>query len=1034
MKLIKKQNGFTLTPALFILVLLLMAGSTYLIYVNTSGKASIKIEKSQVAKSAAETGLYHIRAQLSKLNRFDTVNNKTLNDWYNVKDFYENNYLFGLVSGTVRNQNTTKKISEFIDVKDEQNKIISRYRVIIETGNFLNASTKTITGSNIEGKDKYGNDIWVNNTDKNFHKDERLYRYGVRVDGFSVDSVGKNEPGSQSLYAVIDVPNNSDMKVFTTWGPGFPSGYFLSTNGYESATASSPEKYLTLLGGQIITGKIHSNNRIDFQWDANFDIFNPDRPNSINEKYTVTGARWSGAADNSPMLIRSIVREQGDPPNVISVYGTNFSLNLAKTSIVVNGSTAFNPTYVQEGRRGSSAPYTPTGFGTKIKFTLPGSAVSPYTIDITNLERSQTIRYIIADGDIGAVTPMVDPDNPPNTIPPDPLKIYGLMQVNQRRGFLSQKVYTQGIDYRFIGPPSFPAFEDPYIAWDLGGDKPATNDFYEATYITEKNIPHNLIKVFDNITYTNYSLSNLPNFYYIHAHKAPGTSVFPWAATHGHGEIFGMSGINLLSANKPLDYLTNSPLPDWGHYHRHSIGANLITSSYTRDLFFNWKLSSYKPKNLDTKIAPILAPNSANFKTQRKYADQIMKIIFNKNLSKDVNGDFNSLDEIAEDRDNGYYNMKGGLLDFRATYFGNDLKYYNGNYVLPLGSKISDTASIFVNDDPNDSDYMRIEATKLNSKYHSYTYRQIPKNGTSISNNGDFIAPGGIIFVRDGIIRIGGASYRGNVIGTGYTTSNIFGNNTIIDGRLTIISYTENKPNTYINNDTTNTTDNEGDIVITGNVIYKNRIYPWEKEVVKANYDHNGFKQYKSYQLSYPPLSTDFLTNSDGSPVSSIGNDEKVNGLSLIASNDIKIPVMHYRHPSNKEDHYTTPSEESGSDCPCKDTITISGQLIAGHKISQTKVDDGEKSKNDRLILYGSLYSYNPPNLSYFDRSDPNNREEGGMGRLYLFDPSLYQVQLSGTPSFPSTNTYDFKEYPVIGLTLPRIVPGTWKVVNDGAE
>lgn len=1020
MRLNNTQKGFTLTPALLVLVLLLMGGVTYLIYVNTSSKSSRKIEKSQIARSIAETGIYQIKAQLSKLNEDDGTG-KIVNKWYKAKN-YDNYCIFTRVDESTCNNRVSAsgvaRVSDLIDVKDEKGNVIGKYRISIEDGSYVSAS-KTQTGSLIEGKDRYGNNIWsdINNpVNKNYFPTERLNRYGVRVDGFTVKSNGSVEPSSQSVYAVIDVPNNSDMSVFTTWLPGFPSGYFLTTDGFEDMPDPTPDRYLTLIGGQLITGKIHSNNRIDFSWNGNFDIFNPNRP-SINERYTVTHGRWGGAADPSPIGIKNIVREVGQPSNEVTIYGTNFSLDKTKTSIVINGGTPINPTYVEEGKDiiPPATTETPVGFATKLKINFPTTTTFPCTLDITSLDRSQTIRYIInSSTDI------------PNgvSIPPyvTPLRIYGLMQVNDRRGFLTQKIYKDGTDYRFIGPPTYPFFNAPYIAWDPVGDEPTTGSFYEITYITEKNIPHNQIKVFNNITYN----GSFPKGFYIHSHKAPGTSLFPWTGTHQHGEIFGLPTVSLMSANAPNDYFrTALGYYDWDYNHIHEITSGFITNTVEPNSFFKWADNAFKPTVSSVKIAPLLAPNNVNFKTQRKYADQTLKIILNKNLSKDANGDFNSLDEIPEDRENGYYNMNGGMLDFRSTYFGNDLKYSNGGSVLPSNSKITDTATIFVNDNPLSSNYMKVETSQIDPNYHAYIYRQIPRNGTSISNDGKYVSAGGVIFVRDGVIRIGGASYKGNVTGTAYT--NTLGNNTIIDGALTIISYTETKPSLYVDNNINTSTDNKGDIVITGNVIYRNKINPWESQVTSSNYNYNGFVQ-------VDPQTSTSVTNTDGSNVVPFPVGNKINGLALIASNDIKIPVMHYKHPSILENHYTTPSEEASPDCPCKDTLTIVGQLIAGHQLTQTKVQNGDVSKNDRLILYGSIYSYLPPNLSYFDRTDPNNREEQGLGRIYLYDKTLSQVQLVGAPSFPYNTSYDFSQYPVIGLNLPRIVPGTWKVVTDGAQ
>ncbi|MFN8576848.1 MAG: hypothetical protein U0354_08310 [Candidatus Sericytochromatia bacterium] len=1012
MRLINKQKGFTLTPALLIIVLILMAGVTYLIYIKNMGKAVMKIERSQTAKSIAEIGLNHFKSQIAKVNYLDTGSGIIYNKWFNTKALDGSN-LFP----------SSSQISNYIDVKDKDNNIIGKYRLTLENGEFV-SGLKTITNSLIEGVDRYGNKIWDNlPSNKNYHKDEGFYRYGVKVEG-------NINTEKQSIYAVIDVPTNTDISLISNSNFTYPSGYLISTNGFEAGITATTDRYLTLIGGQLITGKVHSNNRIDFSWNANFDIFNPDRPNSINEKYTATQYRFPSPylSDPSPIFISDVVREVGQSSTQMTIYGTNFGLSASDTKISINGSAEFSPTTAVQGQQIVPPSTTPTltSFATKLQFSLPSGTATSYTIDVRSVSRGIAIRYVIDEASIKNNVPV------PAYIPP--LKIYGLMQVNDRRGFLSQQVYTQTTDYRFIGPPAFPGFNAPYIAWDPTGIEPAGGAFYEATYITEKNIPHNKIKVFDNITYSGYvNPTNLPNLYYIHAHKAPGTSSYPWSSTHSHGEIFGISGVSLTQAVKPTDYLTSAPIVDWGHQHRHQVTPNILTTDFkaSSDLFFKWGVpdinddasNSLKPSPASSKIAPILAPNNVNYTTQRMYANQIIKIIYNKNLSKDSNDYFNSLNEIPDDRENGYYDLKGGMLDLRSTYFGNDLKYSSGGDVLPINSKITDTATIFVNDNPNSGDYLRVESSALNSDYHAYIYRQIPKNSSSVVNGQ--LVDSGIIFVRDGVIRIGGANYKGNVTSTLYT--NTLGYNTIIDGRLTIVSYTEEKPTTYIDNSLSNSTDNKGDIVITGNIIYRNKISPWESDVVKSDYNHNGFRQMDRD-------SSNFVTNNDGSPVSSLPPSQKVNGLALIASNDIKIPVGHYNHSSTLENHYTTTSEETSSNCPCKNTLTISAQLVAGHKLTQTRVGDNEVSKNDRLILYGSIYSYLPPNLSYFDRTDPNNREEQGLGRIYLYDKTLDRVQLAGTPSFPINTNYANNFYPVIGLNLPRIVPGTWKVVTDGAQ
>ena len=665
---------------------------------------------------------------------------------------------------------------------------------------------------------------------------------------------------------------------------------------------------------------------------------------------------------------------------------------------------------------------------------------------------------------------------------PIPMKVYGVHYVSSSG--TGTNIYAAGDDYLYYPVPY------NFLAWNPAGPEPASGSWYYASYFTEENLPHNKIKLFDKMTYGG---SVAPKLYYKHAHRVPNTTGFSlFSGAHGHNEIFGKMGIKLLM-NATTDYYD---VPrSWNGLHRHEISPYLLGympsdpeinyESDKDDLFFSWSKISYRPTSVVAKVSPILSPNNVNFKTQRTYVDQLFKIMLNKNLNKDSAGDLKSPTEIPEDRANGYY---VGNQDFRASYFGNDLKYSAGSLaggdVLPVGSPLNATKLIYVDDNPLDDSYINYSSispvtyntlipptyinypNKINNiatyglgsptymkitdvptlGYKAYTYRQIPKNGSMVSTDSKTVSDGGIIFVRDGVIKIGGADRKGTIKSSVYSLGSIFGNNTIIDGRLTIVSYSETKPGLpfgYIDNNINTSNDNPGDIVITGNVIYKNKISKSDSDIAKKDYVYDGFRQYiSSKPINLSPVDpTDYITASDGKPMPSIPVGEKVNSLALIASNDIKIPVSNFNQTDTSEEVFTTPVQEdltsgnpNSSGCPCKDTLTVHGQLVAGHKITQTKVDDAFTSKNDRIILYGSFYSYEPPNLAYFGRSSPDNRNEEGLGRMYLYDKTLAQLPLAGSPRFPKDTSYSIQSYPVVASGLPRIIPGTWKVVSDGTQ
>ena len=349
---IKNQRGFTLTPALFILSLMMIGGTTYLIYINNSNKSVRKIETSNVAKYAAETGLLQMKSQFARLNEVDEVSipKKIINKWYNAEAFDSTpanpKFIFSSSAGNtlaakpLRTAVNTARVSGYIDLKDGTGKVTSKYRISMEDGSLL-GSGKTVTGSAITGKDKYGNDIWSNTLDKNYYKNEQSFRFGVRVDGFSLDSAGNNDKSSQSIYAVVQDPVSVSSDLSEGWSYGSPSGFLLSTNGYEPQTLPKIDRYLNLIGGQLITGPIHSNNRIDFEWEGNFDVFNASKPNN-NDNFTVNALRDGAAntAENPHILIRKVVREIGQISSEITIYGNNFSTNIGENVLFFNGSSS----------------------------------------------------------------------------------------------------------------------------------------------------------------------------------------------------------------------------------------------------------------------------------------------------------------------------------------------------------------------------------------------------------------------------------------------------------------------------------------------------------------------------------------------------------------------------------------------------------------------------------------------------------------------------------------------------------------------
>jgi len=1042
-----RKNGFTLTPALLILVILIISGTTYLVYTNVVARTNIKIEITEVSKYVAETGLFYAKAQLASVTELDS-NGNGINKWFNAKNpLNTSQFLFPSSDNNNRNSSNTSRISDYINLENT-NVEVSKFRITLEDGSIV-ANSKTITNSTVAGFDKYGNKIWSNSTDKNYFKDTGAYRYGIKVDAI-VQNAGKES--KQSIYAVIDVPVSTVN--FAGPDPGFnrASSFMLATNGGD--TSSSP---LNLLSNQIITGPIHSNSTINFTWKGNFDILMPlgetyrRVTSKKNDVFTVTATRYVGAntADPSPPLIFKMIHEAGQPSNVLTLLGQNFSTSAS------NGSTVGNYIVFYNDSPASTTVVADSNIQkistTKLRVTIPASftkgriSISTYESKATNSVYLDLSQISINQPDVGS-TPQ-----PPNNV-------LGIMQVSRvPSGLETEYIYSQVNDYRlYLYDNPSTTYNDslPYVVWDPPGEEPAAGRTYRVTYITPENIPHKKIIVYAPLTYSGKDESNNPKpikYYYNHSHKSNYTNaLYPYVSDHDHrGNIFGMPGINLLTASRPNSWNILNPgqTPTWEKFHQHEMTGYNLGTNYTYDNFFQWGIPNdfsddaiYKPTFVNnSKLPPIVKPNNFNFYTQREYANQILKLILGKELKRDSSGNLESLPN-QEDRANGYYLGNGGVIDFRATYFGNELKYSigpnAGQYVLPLGSPIDATAVIYVNDNKNSPDFLKVASIQINSDYKLYTYRQIPKNAPILSKDKSTILQGGIIFVKDAAVRIGGVGYKGNVM-TGYV-DNTRGNYTIIDGRLTIISYSETKPTSYINNDLNSTTDNPGDIVITGNIIYKNKIYKYKEQLVSSSYTHEGFRQYKREGL----LTATSMNDSNVTWITNIGNDGtidinkeaiqsdptlKVNSLGLYASNDIKIPVIHYYQ--DQSETFYDPAKE--------DELTIHGQLIAGHQITQTKAGsyNTSSSKSDRIILLGSFYSFEVPNLSYFDRDtdlrlETTNVADEGPARIYIFDKTLSDIPLGGSPNFPKDSTYKPESQQIVGTLFPKIVPGTWKNVS----
>jgi len=1039
-----KQKGFTLAPALFIIILLIISSVTYLTYVKTIGKTSGKIETSSVAKYAAETGIYQMKAELGRWR----------SKWFNAKDF-TGQLIFTSTATTEagRTRSNTERISKLIDLRAEANKTssakIGAYRITIDDGYLV--SGKTATGSAIQGKDVYGNQIWPTATPNpvtvdmpaNTFETQRVHRYGVRVDGYAIDGLGRVMSNGQAVYAVIDVP--IAMNAVTNVNSDNPSSYMLSTNGLiTGASTTDPDNgKLTLFSNQLITGPIHSNQQINFQWNGNFDIDVNNAASNIrassrkNNQYSAKVKKNSAAngTDFPPPFITRIVREQGQANNQITIYGNNLRVytieNPQETLVLFNG-TQGTVTY--------SRP-------TKLQVTAPSSSFSGDITVRTHYWNASSSTWIVIGETIYRNINIAAVTNPCPVVQPTPFPINGVMQVSDEMSWASERVYS-GVDDYVTGSLTVNGFSPqiyPYTSWYPSGNEPTLTKNYWVTYLTPYNTPHRQIKAFEQISYS----GSAPKYYYQHSHKAPNKTSYSWTATHEHkGNIFGIANLNLLPATDPTNYLKVGLLYDWFTPHIHEMSNVILTdvadpenTSFKGNSFFEWGDDNYKPKYVEKKESPIISPLGTGLRAQ-KQREQVSKIVemLGAKLLKDKDGNIQAISTIPEDESAGFY---VGDKDFRSTYFGMDLKYSSGS---KTGQFVPENTQIWVNETT-----MKVTNTS-STGFKAYTYRKIPKNAPTLveTNRGPIMVDGGIIFVRDGKVRIGGYQVKTGSAEPVEDPADIFGNSTIIDGRLTIFVYSENRLDyDYATND-------NGDIIITGNIVYKNKIYPYPSDklvdstytpFMSSYYSSKAFRQYDPILSNNTaptsiddPNFTSWVTASNGNPQLDasgyIYQDRKLNSLNLIASNDIKIPVGYYKQ--SNEDVFNASKE---------DVVEIFGQLISGNRITQTGTsDNNDRSKNDRLIMYGSFYSYEPPNLIYFNR-EPIEPDEvltclpkktkdlpsyESMARLYLFDKTLSRVPLAGSPFFPPIvgSNANYEDQYIVGADLPRIVKGSWKSIQ----
>ena len=915
-----REEGFAIIPALFVILVLIIVGTTFLAFVRSQQKPVLHEQASITAKYAAETGLQKTISELASLS---------------------NMYTHAVLTNPTR---TSNPITLRTDTSGSK-KVETSYTVKIEDGSKLSGKTFTVTGSTTEGSDKYGNPIWFNATNKNFDPKRNMHRFGIEVRGYTTElwETRITKKTGMGVYAVIEIPAPT---AGTSEIQEPPAKYLLSSNSD-----------LKLLSSAKWYGPLHTNSQLQFQWVGAFD---PDGWGDID--ITVPRGTPANTADEA----KDITTGASFPGVTVKQGGTTY---IAGSDYYIEYSSG--AWFINWAFTGRPEPLANTAYTIEYGYPDPikDAKMKETIVRSSTANGTDNFRYIY-----------------------EPIVKQGMY------------TYTSPKDYCFApwGNP-----QKVYIDWSptaaAGGAEPVIGSQYKVTYK-----PHNPIEIYGPTSYA----GSAPSLRYFHEHKAIGGSWPRYRASHGHAGLWG------------VDFLTND-VDNGQDYralskkHYHTLSTSAITAPGTPDTYFTWGNNSYKPLAGQLKNPPVIAPNNVNYYRQREQLNRYMQIAMKNNvMPRDASGNLGLPNPAPTSccpgtfpggctdgacpsanpvscPERGYFDMAGGTKDFRCYYFGNNLKYSAGGL---SGQKVpfcyyAVPPVIWVNDNGSSADYMKVASTRLTTDYHYYNYFEIPKNGTILDTNGSGATfASGLIIVKDGVVKIGNYKPKSPSINCAdCVTLDVAGNSTIIDGSLTIVSYTEAKPTDY-------TAYNKGDIITIGNVLYRNGLYT-NDNINWKQYDPPGIQP-----TNYTATNVTWITNTDGSIITRTTNGRvepvgQVNGLSLIASNDIKFP--------------TTPYWTAGGDTTY-DVPQINGQLIAGHSVSQCQTSN--ESNQDLFIFYGSMYSYETPLFDYFNTA-----------RYYFLDRSLFMIPPLGEPFFPQDSTY--KSQHIAGTSLIDILPGTWREV-----
>lgn len=1016
MKRQQQQQGITIPVVLAIMTIVTILAVGFMGVVRFQIKRTGFEQATITAAYVAEMGFQQIRAELAASN----------GEWellgsHDGTDLYEGGTAI-VSSDCIANPTRCQRIPDTDDQTDfrivrenpldTNSRVIGIYEVAIENGQKRALfGNKTITGStlgfvpsSVDASEQVGYDVNGNELCDQSAPDDTCPGgfLGVKVKAWLTDAGGNVLPNSrsQAVYGVLQLDSRSPNDEG-------PSGFMLESNADIMVNASTEWDgggfdYITLGG---FYGPMHTNEQFKFQWES-----------LPSDMHTITKSGTNGWDFDQTVPL----------PSRRPYWGVLMAEKGCQ------GAFCPAPRMYQPG---IDLTYIPFGQWFNVSWSslagIEPTSGSNYSVD-----------FLLSDGSTQTVTVNRGAPNGNDFFKAPFTSPFVTGKIAQ--------VYQGGTIYQYLNLPNddYNWATDNLLVWQildpnnlstlsLGANEPNNAQPYRAVYIA-----HSPIRIYENMTYSGTG----PSYEYWHTHVMD--SNWPlYQVAHGHSDVVG--------ADLDTNTISNVPGPgydgtSWRHGHTISTDLTADPLGSTPNTYLKYMNPGYIPALVGRHEPPLLMPTSNinNYRNQleqfNKYLQLTLGVLLPRNTSDELDATvLASAPYNVTDYAKGYIvnkfpsnvasyspyvvaklpaSLQGNapLVDFRAVYFGNELTYSagasNGSEVIASGSAYTDTAWIWVNDNRASADYMKVSASRLDANYRRYLYRQIP--------------PSKILLVRDAVVLIGnfdpqsgncGSYSKGSCLDyhDGFP-ADVPGQATIVDGQLTILSFTTTPPpanQEYLYN--------RGDIVVVGNVIYHNDFFalPSDKKQLRQLSALPTSPYTRSNTVNGPianisDSTVEWVTNTDGtrhrdSNGIMVGS---LDGLGLFATHDIKISVTAFLDNGANGDQYA-------------DNIKIQGQLIAG---SQVWVHGDDKSTGipfsgteflpdadyfsnvDRLEIWGTVYSQASPNFSEYFR----------IRREYFFDRSLQKNPLIGAPYYPQT-AGDYRNQAVYSV-FPRLIQGSW--------